>query len=209
MTFVAQDVPDYIARFVRVQAPGRAWGVAGYSEGGYCAANIALQEPDRYGAAGVMSGYFVPIQSQVPKGNRPGGKPYLTNVFAGQPALQFINTPKAYLAKVPIGVQLPAFWFAAGAQDTADISTAASFRQQLQARELLQPRLPPAPFTIVQGGHQGSVWRAALDPMLAWMTPQLAAQAAAADAAAARAAAQSKAHPAKSATAPPVAPPKK
>ena len=60
MTFVAEDVPNYIARFVRVQPPGPAWGVAGYSEGGYCAANIALQEPDRYGAAGVMSGYFAP-----------------------------------------------------------------------------------------------------------------------------------------------------
>ena len=24
------------------------------------------------------------------------------------------------------------------------------------------------------GGHQGSVWRAALGPMLTWMTPQLA-----------------------------------
>ena len=45
MTFVAQDVPDYIARLVRVQPPGPAWGLAGYSEGGYCAANIALQDP--------------------------------------------------------------------------------------------------------------------------------------------------------------------
>jgi len=216
MTFVAQDVPDYIARLVRVQPPGRAWGVAGYSEGGYCAANIALQEPDRYGAAGVMSGYFAPIQSQVPRGNKPGGKPYTTNVFAGQPALQFINTPQAYIAKVPISVQLPAFWLAAGAQDKADVSAAANFRQLLQAREflqareLLQSRLPAVPFMIVQGGgHQGSVWRASLGPMLTWMTPQLAAQAAAADAAAAaaaRAAAQRMAHPTKSATAPTSAP---
>ena len=216
MTFVAQDVPDYIARLVRVQPPGRAWGVAGYSEGGYCAANIGLQEPNRYGAAGVMSGYFAPIQSQVPKGNKPGGKPYTTNVFAGQPALQFINTPQAYITNVPISVQLPAFWLAAGAQDKADVSAAASFRQLLQAREFLQARellqsqLPPVPFIIVQsGGHQGSVWRAALGPMLTWMTPQLAAQAAAADAAAARAAAQRMAHPTKSATVPTSAPRKK
>ena len=45
MTFVARDVPDAIARIARVQPPGQAWGVAGYSEGGYCAANIALQDP--------------------------------------------------------------------------------------------------------------------------------------------------------------------
>ncbi len=91
MTFVAEDVPDYIARFVRVQPPGRAWGVAGYSEGGYCAANIALQEPDRYGAAGVMSGYFAPTPSQVPVGNKPGGKPYTDYVFAGHPAQLLVN----------------------------------------------------------------------------------------------------------------------
>ena len=54
------------------------------------------------------------------------------------------------------------------------------------------------------GGHQGSVWRAALGPMLAWMTPQLAvaaARAAAEAAAAASAAAQREAHPTKPPTA--------
>jgi pimeloyl-ACP methyl ester carboxylesterase len=202
MTFVAEDVPNYIARFVRVQAPGPAWGVAGYSEGGYCAANIALQEPGRYGAAGIMSGYFAPIQSQVPAGNRPGGKPYLVNVFAGHPALQVVNSPKAYIAKVPVAVPLPAFWLAAGARDKQDVSAAANFRQLVQTRLLVQSRPPVVPFMIVPvGGHQGSVWRAALGPMLAWMTPQLAVQAAKADAAAASAA-QRQAHPAKSPIAP-------
>jgi enterochelin esterase-like enzyme len=193
MTFVAQDVPGYIARLIRVQPPGRAWGLSGYSEGGFCTANIALQEPERYGAAGVMSGYFAPILSQVPTGNKPGGKPYLVNVFGGNPALQIVNTPEEYVTKVPISDQLPAFWLAAGAQDRGDVSAAAAFRQ------LLQTRLANVPFVIIPGGgHEGSVWRAALGPMLNWMTPQLAEQAARADAAAAaaaKAAAQRKAHP--------------
>jgi enterochelin esterase-like enzyme len=193
MTFVAQDVPDYIARLVRVQPPGRAWGVAGYSEGGFCAANIALQEPDSYGAAGVISGYFAPILSQVPAGNKPNGKPIVVNVFAGHPVQQFVNTPNKYVTRVPINKELPAFWLAAGALDKADVSSAAGFRQ------VLQTRLANVPFMVIAGGgHQGSVWRAALGPMLNWMTPQLAAQAAKADAAtaaAAKAAAQRKAHP--------------
>jgi hypothetical protein len=63
---------------------------------------------------------------------------------------------------------------------------------------------------IPGGGHQGSVWRAALGPMLTWMTPQLAAnaekadfvaaaeaRAAAAEKAAAKAAAERRAHPVK------------
>ncbi len=200
MTFVAQDVPNYIARLVRVQPPGRAWGVAGYSEGGYCAANIALQQPARYGVAAVMSGYFSPGPSQVPAGNKPGGMPYLVDVFRGQPALQEMNTPRTYVSQVPL-FDLPAFWLAAGAQDESDVSAAASFRH------LLLARLANVPFLIVPGGgHQASVWRAALGPMLTWMTPQLAAQAAIADAAAAaaaRAAAQHRArgarpHPARS-----------
>jgi len=185
MTFVGQDVPDYIARVVRVQPPGRAWGLAGYSEGGYCAANITLQEPDRWGAAGVMSGYFAPVPSQVPAGNRPGGKPTQVDVFAGDPALKLINTPQEYLGQVPTS-ELPAFWLAAGAADRSDVDAAAYFRH------LLLARLAKVPLLIVPGGHQGSVWRAALGPMLIWMTPQVAEQAA--TAAAAASAAQRRAH---------------
>jgi len=180
MTFVGQDVPNYIARVVRVQPPGRAWGLAGYSEGGYCTANIALQEAGRYGAAGVMSGYFSPILSQVPADNKPGGTPHQVDVFSGYPALRRINTPEEYLSQVPTS-ELPAFWLAAGAQDPSDVGAAADFRQ------LLLERLANVPLLIVPGGHQGSVWRAALGPMLMWMTPQLAEQAAQADAAAAAA----------------------
>src|SRR5690242_19253151 len=184
MTFVARDVPEAIARIARVQPSGRAWGVAGYSEGGYCAANIALQDPKGYGAAGVLSGYFAPLRSQVPAGNKPGGRPVGVDVFLGHPGLQFINTPRAYVTTVPVNDVLPAFWLAAGAQDKQDVLAAQNFRQ------LLQTRVANVPFMAVQGGgHQGSVWRAALGPMLRWMTPQLAQQAAKADAAAARAAA--------------------
>jgi pimeloyl-ACP methyl ester carboxylesterase len=200
MTFVAHDVPDYIARIVRVQPPGRAWGLAGYSEGGYCAANIALQKPESYGAAGVMSGYFVPILSQLPAGNKPGGKPYVVNVFRDNPALLAINTPMKYVTKGSINHELPAFWLAAGAEDRSDVLAAANFR------ELLLTRLANVPLVIIpRGGHQGSVWRAALGPMLAWMTPQLAQQAADADAAKAaaqRAAAQREAHARKPGPAP-------
>ena len=72
LTFTALDVPRAIARIARVQPPGRAWGLAGYSEGGYCAANIALQDPAGYGAAGVLSGYFSQVPSHVPAGGRTG-----------------------------------------------------------------------------------------------------------------------------------------
>jgi enterochelin esterase-like enzyme len=207
MTFVARDVPNAIARIARVQPPGRAWGLAGYSEGGYCTANIALQDPGGWGAASVMSGYFYPITSQVPAGNKPSAAPHLVDVFAGHPALRLINTPREYIAKVPISDELPAFWLAAGGEDSSDVAAAANFKQ------LLQTRLANVPFVIIPGGgHQGSVWRAALVPMLSWMTPRLAEQAAKNDAAAARAAsaaAERKAHAHKAHPARTHVPPKK
>jgi enterochelin esterase-like enzyme len=205
MTFVARDVPNYIARIVRVQPPGPSWGLAGYSEGGYCTANIALQLPMYYGAAGIMSGYFAPINSQVPVGNKPGGRPVSVDVFAGHPALRILNTPMEYITQVPINHFLPAFWLAAGAKDRQDVLAA------LQFRTLLLTRVANVPFvSIPGGGHQGSVWRAALRPMLAWMTPQLAQHAATADAtrarAAARAAAERRAHARKPRPAPSLVP---
>src|SRR6266478_494627 len=143
MTFVALDVPEAIARIARVQPPGRAWGLAGYSEGGYCAANIALQDPKGYGAAGVLSGYFAPVRSRVPAGNKPGGRPLKVNVFLGHPGLQAINTPRYYVTRVPINDVLPAFWLAAGMQAKADVIAAQNFRQ------LLQTRMASVPFMTV------------------------------------------------------------
>jgi enterochelin esterase-like enzyme len=177
MTFVARDVPNAIARIARVQPPGLAWGLAGYSEGGYCTANIALRDPQGWGAAGVMSGYFSPIPSQVPAGNKPGGRPIVVDVFRGHPALQLLNTPSYYITRMPVNNdEVPAFWLAAGTADRGDVTAAENFRQ------LLETRLASVPlFLVPGGGHQGSVWRTALVPMLKWMTPLLAAQAAKAD----------------------------
>ena len=102
----------------------------------------------------------------MPAGNKPGGRPLRVNVFLGHPGLRLINTPQAYVTRVPIDDVLPAFWLAAGAQDRPDVIAAENFRQ------LLQTRVANVPFMMVPGGgHQGSVWRAALGPMLRWMTP--------------------------------------
>ena len=205
MTFVARDVPAALTRIARVQPPGRAWGVAGYSEGGYCAANIALQLPQDFGAAGVMSGYFAPISSQVPEGNKPGGRPQQVYVFHDRPALRVLNSPQDYVTQVPVDDQLPAFWLAVGGADRPDLDAA------IQFRALLETRVANVPLVVIPGGgHQGSVWRAALVPMLKWMTPQLAQQAARADAAEARAAeraaAARKAHDRKAKVRPPRSP---
>jgi enterochelin esterase-like enzyme len=173
MTFVAQDVPARVYQLVRVQPPGKAWGIAGYSEGGYCAANIALNEPGGYGFAGILSGYFYPLPSQVPRDNQPGGTAVTEYVFAHDPAAALRNTPFDYITHIPPGYEVPLFWLAAGADDKGDVQ--AMYKFQALA-SIHQANIPVT--VIPGGGHTGGVWRAALTPMLKWMTPQLAQEAA-------------------------------
>jgi enterochelin esterase-like enzyme len=169
MTYVGQEVPNWIAANLRVQKPGIMWGIAGYSEGGFCAANIALQYATRYGYAGVLSGYFAPTASQVPMGGKPGGRPHDINVFAHNPGLLDLNSPDKYILHIPVGIQVPPFFLAAGSEDVADVAAADNFVAELQYR-VAEVR---APMIVPGAGHQALVWRTALTPMLSWMTIQL------------------------------------
>ena len=169
MTYVAEDVPDWTAANLRVQKPGGAWGIAGYSEGGYCAANIALQRPRLFGFAGSLSGYFSPVESQVPANGQPGGKPIDVFEFAHDKKLLALNSPDELVTREPTTVLVPQFFLAAGAADAGDVQAAQTFKQELVLRDA------DVPLDIVPGGgHQATVWRAALTPLLDWMTPQLA-----------------------------------
>jgi hypothetical protein len=170
MTFVGREVPNWVIANLRVQRAGPFWGIAGYSEGGFCAANIGLQDETRFGYVGVESGYFAPEASQVPADGRAGGKPVDINVFAHNKRLLEINTPDEYIKNVPVGV--PQFLLVAGAEDRGDVQSAEYFRQLLLLRVADVP-----PVDIVSGGgHQARVWRSGLTPILEWMTTGLSRQ---------------------------------
>jgi S-formylglutathione hydrolase FrmB len=171
MTYVAEEVPDWAVANLRVMPVGPAWGVAGYSEGGYCAANIALQHPHLFGYAGSLSGYFSPVESQVPLGGKADGAPVDVKDFAHSKKLLLLNSPDEYITRVPVTVSVPQFFLAAGAADQGDVQAAELFKQELLLRDADVPLV-----VIPGGGHQATVWRAALTPMLDWMTPQLAQQ---------------------------------
>jgi enterochelin esterase-like enzyme len=180
-TFLARDLPAYISRVLRVQRPGRSWGIAGYSEGGFCAANLGLRYSGNYGYAAVLSGYFQPGQNQL------GNPPRLVSPFGGNKRLQRMNTPGDLLQSLPPGTRIPQFWLGAGSDDRLGVRDAEIFNQQLQLRQ------PAAALRLVpHGGHTMFTWRMLVPPMLEWMTPRLAYQAVAANraqrAAAARAA---------------------
>jgi len=155
---MAVDLPDHFARTLRVQAPGRAWGVAGYSEGGFCAANMALRYPHRFGFAGVLSGYFVPLPNRL-------GPSSLVDPFSGNSRLRAENTPLDEIQTLPATAVIPRFWLGAGAADGQDVANAVRFWQELR------PRQRAVPLTLTPGGRHSMVtWRAEVPSVLTWMT---------------------------------------
>ncbi|HXZ76286.1 MAG TPA: alpha/beta hydrolase-fold protein, partial [Streptosporangiaceae bacterium] len=128
-TYLARDVPNYLSQTLRLQPSGRAWGVAGYSEGGFCAANLALLYPGRYGYAGVLSGYFTPSNDRL------GKPPRMVNPFRGSARLRRMNTPLDRMASLSLAVKVPKFWLGAGSFDHADVRAAESFQRVVLTRQ--------------------------------------------------------------------------
>jgi enterochelin esterase-like enzyme len=161
-TFVAEDVQDYLSRVLRIWPPGRAWAIAGYSEGGFCAANLGLRYGSRFGLVGVLSGYFQPDD------DRMGNPPRSVNPFGPDRQLRLANTPTTELLRLPPGAKIGKFWIGSGT-DPGDVKAAGVFKQLLQLRQ------PLVQLQLVQGGgHSMFTWRVLIKPMLEWMTPQLA-----------------------------------
>jgi hypothetical protein len=160
-TYLALDVPAYIASRLRVQLPGPAWGISGYSEGGFCAANLALRYPSRYGYAGVMSGYFTPLN------NVNAGRP--VPPFRGIVSLWLHNNPMWLVRNWTPYVPLPGFWLSAARDDRTAYRALASFGLLLRQH---QPAV--SVFIVGSGGHTARTWRVATPRMLIWMTPLLA-----------------------------------
>ena len=163
MTYLGKDVPaDVEAMLVgHVQPVGQAWGIAGYSEGGYCAANIALHMRSSYGFAGVLSGYYVPQPSDVVASGQQ------VDPFASK-RQRYANSPLAEVKSLRPGTVIPQFWVGAGASDRADVQAADYFVQLLALYQVLPP------VHVAPGGHTMGVWRAQLPAMLRWMTTNLA-----------------------------------
>jgi enterochelin esterase-like enzyme len=166
-TYLAEDLPDYISRALRVRRPGRTWGIAGYSEGGFCAANLGLKYGARFGFSGVMSGYFKPADNQLTNPLRQ------VSPFGRNKKRARSNTPDDYIETLRPGTPVPLFWLGVGAGDTADYRNALIFEQLLKIRQ------PGVTLRVVPGGgHTMFTWRRLLPELLEWMTKQQAAVAA-------------------------------
>ncbi len=165
-TYLSQDLPAYLPHILRVQPQGPAWGIAGYSEGGFCAANLALVYRLRYGAAGVMSGYFSPSDDQL------GNPVHTVNPFGRNLHTRRTNTPQLRITRLPVSATIPQFWLGVGGKDLAGLRAARQFQRLVLARQ------PGVQLIVVPGGgHTMPTWRALVPSLLEWITPLLTANA--------------------------------
>jgi enterochelin esterase-like enzyme len=123
-TYITQDVRTDIQAHYRVSAIAAEWGIAGYSSGGYCAANLALRHPTDFGASGIMDGYFRPQDGPAAKALR------------DNPAAERANDPLREAASLGADPgPLPSFWLSTGTGDAGDVTAARAFTAALRGAE--------------------------------------------------------------------------
>ncbi|WP_052432979.1 alpha/beta hydrolase [Streptacidiphilus carbonis] len=149
-TWLAKDVPALMKQNFRVSGDRRDWGIAGYSAGGYCAANLIVQYPQVFRAAVTMSGYNTPDAAVVLK----------------DPALTAANNPLLQLRKA--AKQPDIVLMAQGVQ--TDGTTVADARALVKA---LHTPGNSQVMTFSSGGHDTTTFIKEMGPMLTWMSKQL------------------------------------
>ncbi len=156
-TYITHDVrQDVISRYRASAAPAE-WGIAGYSSGGYCAANLSLRHPADFGAAGIMDGYFRPTDGPA------------AAALDDNRAAEAANDPLLEAGRLTANARpLPSWWVSAGTGDAADMAAARAFGRALHGVETMTLYREPG------ASHNFYAWIAAMPHLLAWMWPHLA-----------------------------------
>jgi len=155
-TFLTSDVRVAVAALLRVRTDRAGWGLIGYSEGGFCVANLALRHPNLYAAAASLSGYFEPPTAAL-----------MGDLFRGDVRIRNQNSPLWRMRNLaPAAVAL----YAACSRDDRQ-----SVEQIQQLAATVRPPLRLTTSFVAQGGHTAITWRA-LEPLaFDWLSSWLAA----------------------------------
>jgi enterochelin esterase-like enzyme len=153
-TFFAEDVPVAIERSFRVQSTRSGWAVLGYSTGGYCAAKLAMLNPNRFSAAVSMAAYYVALQDRT-TGNLYGGS-------AGYRNENNLDWRLRHLPAPPVSVLVTSS--RVGEKDLPGT---------LQFLHLIRPPMQGYSLLVPQGGHNYGTWLRELPQSLEWLNKRL------------------------------------
>jgi S-formylglutathione hydrolase FrmB len=156
-TYLSTDVPAFIRSRLVTRDVGHDWAVAGMSEGGSCAAMLALRHPAVYSTFGDYGGLAGPRTGTT---NDPAGT--VDTLFAGSRDAFDQHEPARLLA----GGHFPGLggWFESGSDD-GDPLAAAKQLEPLSTAAGIDTHLVVVP----RAGHSPDVWQTAFADSLPWL----------------------------------------
>ncbi|GAA4206095.1 alpha/beta hydrolase [Actinocatenispora rupis] len=155
-TYLTTDVRTVIGRQLRVQTSRTGWGDIGYSTGGFCANNLAMQAGYPFTAAVSLSGYFKPYR------DRSTG-----NLFHGNALAQHTNDP---LYQVTHAKHLPglSFYAMCASPDPEPCLEGRAFAAAATGGPVQVERVE-----LPTGGHNMTTWRSVEVPAFDWLASHL------------------------------------
>lgn len=152
-TWLGVDVPVWAKTHLRVTSDGRRWSVFGWSTGGYCSAKLHLIEPQVFGAAASVEGYFEPEPDQT-TGN-------LAQVLAANPGLREINTASWLIRNRP--PRNPHLLVMTSMQDPQSAPSSLAFLKAARGTPGVQP------YVVTNLGHSMPAFKAVTPSVLTWL----------------------------------------
>jgi enterochelin esterase-like enzyme len=158
-TYLTDDVTGWVDHHFRTIAAPAGRAIGGMSSGGYCALNLLLRHQNVFSAAVMHSGSLAPIESN-----------YSGSLWGGNDGLRRANTPRDYIATVPIHRPI-AVYCDAGTSDPASAQTCVDAHNLLAARHV-----PVDVHVYPHQGHDYAAWRKDLYSSLPWVSRWFTAQ---------------------------------
>lgn len=147
-TWIAVDVPNWVAHHFRVGATRSSWATIGLSAGGFCAAAAGMLHPAQYGAVINMGGYYRPELS-------PFYEPYPPHSAL---AARYDLVARAGKAPPPLAI-----WMETSHVDVVSYHSSSAFLRAAR------PPLSIRAVVLRNAGHRIGVWQALLPESLRWL----------------------------------------
>ncbi|KFZ83174.1 esterase [Amycolatopsis sp. MJM2582] len=148
-TYLTADIRDWAIEKLGANPQRKAWTMAGWSSGGYCAMNLVTRHPQWYGQAASVSGYYkASVDAET------------ENLFKGRQDIVDANTVTVNLQKHPSPVDILAI---AGDKESFESFSIDQIQAAVRAPATLSSwRIPDA-------GHNMNTFKAQVPDVLAWI----------------------------------------
>jgi len=159
-TFVAEELPQIVARFFRVASGRENTFVAGLSMGGYGAFKLALAHPDRYAAAASLSG-ALDVQKRLSRSDVQFARD-MTNVYGDPPVIPHKEDLFHLAPQAQASGQLPALYAVCGTEDFL-------YPDHVKFKAFAEKTQLPITLKEAPGVHDWNFWDTWIQDVLKWL----------------------------------------